>query len=63
MKTVRLGKTGLQISRVGMGGIPITRPTEDEAIKVIRCALDLDVNFEFYERVAAEHDAQQNALQ
>ena len=45
MKTVRLGKTGLEVSRVGMGGIPITRPTEDEAIKVIRRALDLGVNF------------------
>ncbi|MFX0067949.1 MAG: aldo/keto reductase [Candidatus Hodarchaeota archaeon] len=45
MKTVRLGKTGLEVSRVGMGGIPITRPPENEAIKVIRRALDLGVNF------------------
>ncbi|MBE9506983.1 MAG: aldo/keto reductase [Chloroflexi bacterium] len=45
MKTVRLGKTGLEVSRIGMGGIPILRPTEDEAIKVIRRALDLGVNF------------------
>jgi aryl-alcohol dehydrogenase-like predicted oxidoreductase len=45
MKTVRLGKTGLEVSRVGMGGIPITRPTEAEAVKVIRRALDLGVNF------------------
>jgi aryl-alcohol dehydrogenase-like predicted oxidoreductase len=28
-----------------MGGIPLTRPTEDEAVKVIRRALDLGVNF------------------
>jgi len=45
MKTAKLGKTGLEVSRVEMGGIPLTRPTEDEAIKVIRRALDLDVNF------------------
>ena len=45
MKTVRLGKTGLEVSRIGMGGIPLTRPTEDEAIKVIRRAFDLGVNF------------------
>ena len=45
MKTVRLGKTGLEVSRIGMGGIPIQRPTEDEAIKAIRRALDLGVNF------------------
>jgi aryl-alcohol dehydrogenase-like predicted oxidoreductase len=45
MKTVRLGKTGLKVSRIGMGGIPLTRPTEDEAVKVIQRALDLGVNF------------------
>ncbi|MFB0500913.1 MAG: aldo/keto reductase [Candidatus Bathyarchaeia archaeon] len=45
MKTVRLGKTGLKVSQVGMGGIPITRPPIDEAVKVIQHALDLGVNF------------------
>ena len=45
MKTVRLGKTGLEVSRVGMGGIPIQRPPMDEAVKVIQRALDLGVNF------------------
>ena len=45
MKTAKLGKTGLEVSRIGMGGIPLTRPTEDEAIKVIQRALDLGVNF------------------
>jgi predicted aldo/keto reductase-like oxidoreductase len=45
MKMVRLGKTGLQVSRVGMGGIPIQRPPLDEAIRVIRRALDLGINF------------------
>ena len=45
MKTVRLGKTGLEVSRIGMGGIPITRPSMDEAVKVINRALDLGVNF------------------
>lgn len=44
MKNVRPGKTGLEVSRVGMGGIPLTRPTEAEAIKVIRRAFDLGVN-------------------
>lgn len=45
MKTVRLGRTGLEVSRVGIGGIPLTRPSEAEAIRVIRRALDLGVNF------------------
>jgi predicted aldo/keto reductase-like oxidoreductase len=44
MNTVRLGKTGLEVSRVGMGGIPLTRPPMDEVVKVIRRALDLGVN-------------------
>jgi predicted aldo/keto reductase-like oxidoreductase len=42
---VNLGQTGLQVSRVGIGGIPLTRPTEDEAIKLVRRALDLGVTF------------------
>jgi uncharacterized protein len=45
MKSVRLGKTNLEVSRVGIGGIPIQRPSEDEAIKIIHRALDLGINF------------------
>jgi predicted aldo/keto reductase-like oxidoreductase len=45
MRTMRLGKTGFEVSRVGMGGIPLTRPTEGEAIRVIHRALDLGVSF------------------
>jgi predicted aldo/keto reductase-like oxidoreductase len=43
MKTIRLGKTGLEVSRVGFGGIPTQRLTEDEAIKVVQRCLDLGV--------------------
>lgn len=45
MRTVILGKTGLKVSRIGIGGIPITRPSEAEAIKVVQRALDLGINF------------------
>jgi len=45
MKTVRLGKTDLEISRVGIGGIPLMRPPEAEAIRVVQRALDLGVTF------------------
>ena len=45
MKTVRLGKTELMVSRVGFGGIPIQRPTDDEAIQVVRRCLDLGITF------------------
>ena len=35
-----LGKSQLKISVIGFGGIPIQRVTEEEAIKVVRFALD-----------------------
>ena len=45
MKSVRLGKTGLMVSRVGFGGIPIQRLTEAEAVRVVQRCLDLGVTF------------------
>ena len=45
MRFVTLGKTGLKVSAVGFGGIPIQRVTPDEATRAIHKALDLGVNF------------------
>jgi predicted aldo/keto reductase-like oxidoreductase len=45
IKTMKLGRTGLEVSRVGFGGIPIQRPSKEEAIRVIQRALDLGINF------------------
>jgi uncharacterized protein len=45
MQKVRLGKSGLEVTKVGFGGIPIQRITEEEAIKVVRRALDLGVDW------------------
>lgn len=45
MQHVTLGKTGLSVSRVGLGGIPIQRLTEREAIAVVQHALDLGITF------------------
>ncbi|MBN1135861.1 MAG: aldo/keto reductase [Anaerolineae bacterium] len=45
MKTMRLGKTGLEVSRIGFGGIPIQRLAEVEAIRVVQRCLDLGVTF------------------
>jgi predicted aldo/keto reductase-like oxidoreductase len=45
MKTMRLGRTGLEISRIGFGGIPIQRLSGDEAVRVVRRCLDLGVTF------------------
>ena len=45
METVRLGKTGLQVSRIGFGGIPIQRVSEEEAVAVVRTCLDLGITY------------------
>jgi len=39
-----LGKTGLKVSVVGFGGIPIAKVSEDEAVEVVRRAMDLGIN-------------------
>ena len=41
-----LGKTGERVSAIGLGGSHIGRPsTEQEAIKIIRSAIDRGMNF------------------
>jgi len=45
MEKIRLGKTGLMVSRIGFGGIPIQTPSEQEAIRLVRDSLDLGVNY------------------
>lgn len=45
MEKVRLGKTGLMVSRIGFGGIPIQRLSEAEAVAVVKGCLDLGVTF------------------
>ena len=45
MKKIVLGRTGLQVSRVGFGGIPIQRLEEAEAVRVVRRCLELGVTF------------------
>ena len=49
MKTRELGNTGLSVSAVGLGGVPLsipeTRPDEVTAIKVIHHAIDQGISF------------------
>jgi len=45
MQTVILGATGLEVSRIGFGGIPIQRLTEDEAVRVVKRCLELGITF------------------
>ena len=44
VQRIRLGRTGLMVSRVAMGGIPIQRPSHEEATRIIHRALYLGVN-------------------
>ncbi len=45
MRFVTLGKTGLRVSAVGFGGIPIQRVSPDDATRAIHKALEMGVNF------------------
>jgi hypothetical protein len=45
MEKIRLGKTGMMVTKLGFGGIPIQRVPEDEAISVVRRCLELGINF------------------
>ncbi len=43
--TRTLGRTGEKVSMVGLGGYHIGMPNEEEGIRIIRTALDNDMNF------------------
>ena len=45
MEKIRLGRTGMMVSRVGFGGIPIQRNTPEQAVEVVTRCLDTGVNF------------------
>jgi len=45
LEKIRLGKTNLQVSRLGFGGIPIQRLSEEDAIAVVKRCLDLGITF------------------
>lgn len=57
MKRIRLGKSELMVSRVGFGGIPITRVSYDQAQRCIRTAIDLGVNF--IDTATGYHDSEE----
>lgn len=40
-----LGKTGERISRIGLGGAHLGRPSEAEAVRIVRAAIDHGVTF------------------
>ncbi len=45
LKRRRLGKTGLMVTEMGFGGIPIQRVSEVDAIKVVKKCYELGINY------------------
>jgi uncharacterized protein len=45
MEKIKLGKTGMMVTRLGFGGIPIQRLNEADAVKVVTKCLDLGINY------------------
>jgi predicted aldo/keto reductase-like oxidoreductase len=45
LKNILLGNTGYKVSRIGFGGIPISRLEYNEAIEVVRGCINMGVNF------------------
>lgn len=45
METIRLGKTEMMVSKLGFGGIPIQRVSEDAAVAVVNRCLELGITF------------------
>ena len=45
MEKIKLGKTEMMVSRLGFGGIPIQRDSENEAVAVVKRCLDLGITF------------------
>jgi predicted aldo/keto reductase-like oxidoreductase len=45
VEKLRLGRTGLMVTRVGFGAIPIQRLPESDALAVVRQCLDMGINF------------------
>ena len=45
MDKIRLGRTSLMVSKLGFGGIPIQRVSEDEAVAIVKRGLELGINY------------------
>lgn len=71
METVRLGKTGLTVTKNSFGALPIQRVTKEEAIRILRKAYDAGINYydtayvysDSEEKLgAALHDVRENII-
>jgi len=41
----RLGRTGMMISEIGFGGIPIQRISDRKAVELVKRSIDSGINF------------------
>lgn len=57
MRTIRLGRTDLQVTGVSFGALPIQRVSLDEAVRIFRRALEAGVNF--YDTARAYSDSEE----
>jgi predicted aldo/keto reductase-like oxidoreductase len=57
MRNMKFGKSGLEISELGFGGIPIIRLDVDKAVEVLRCAYDRGITF--YDTANAYRDSEE----
>ena len=57
MRYIHFGKTGLAVSEVGFGGIPILRLSTDDAIRVVRHAYERGITF--FDTAHAYRDSEQ----
>ena len=45
MEKIEFGKTGMHVSKIALGGIPIQRLSKNSAIDVVKKVLDMGINF------------------
>lgn len=45
MERIVIGKTGLEVNRFGVGGIPLQRVSEDQAVETVFHAIEKGVDF------------------
>ena len=45
MKYTTLGKTGLKVSVVGLGGIPVQRTDKAEAVEIVKACMEQGINY------------------
>ena len=57
MRTIRLGRTGLNVTGVSFGALPIQRISQDEAVRILRRAFEGGVNF--YDTARAYTDSEE----